>query len=1497
MTEAQTTAKAQTNNINGWDGPDDPTHPRNWPTVRKWIITVITSLMTFSVTFASSVFSTAETPTAEKFHVSHEVMVLGLSLFVLGYSFGPLLWGPLSEVCGRKFPLMLGVIVFCIFQIPVAVAQNVQTVIVCRFIGGIFACAPLAIVGASLSDIWDPVQRGIAACIYSGATFSGPVLGPIVGGFLVNSHLGWRWTAWITLIQGVFFWVLGMLCVPETHAPTLLRRKLEAVQKVADESARRGSIRRMISPGVNPQQNKITLRIFVTKYLTRPLVMLVSEPILLLTTLYMSLVYGTLYLFFEAYPISFQEQRGWNPGVGALPFLGITVGVVFGNITIAATTLFRFKRKYLEGGNKVAPEERLIPMMIGAVVLPPGLFWFAWTSNPHITWVPQVIAGVPIGMGIQIIYTMGFNYILDAYTPYAASAVSANTFIRSMAAAGFPLFATPMYHKLGISWATSLLAFFSLLLMPFLGELSRRYCLVCLGLFVLFYLPPLSGLNIPHPMAPHGRRRSSASVASLFSSPMLMTVIFPFLLFLVCFPVPAAAVGSAVLGIDLGTEYIKAALVKPGIPLEIVLTKDSKRKESAAVAFKPAREGNAPFPERFYGGDALALAARFPDDVYSNLKTLLGVPFNGGEEEMVQVYKSRYPSINLESAPGDRGTVGVRSGKLGQAVGKDAFLVEELLAMQLKQIKANADVMAGKGSNVRDVIITYPPFYTAEEKRSVELAAKLAGLNVEALISDGLAVGLNYATSRAFPSVSDGQKPEYHVVYDMGAGSATATVLRFQSRKVKDVGKFNKTVQEVHVIAAGWDRTLGGDALNQLIVNDMIEKLVQEKKHISAADIRAHGKTMARLWKDAEKVRQILSANTETGTSFEGLFEEDLYFKYKITRSEFEKLAAEHVNRVGGPLEQALSVAGIPLSDIESVILHGGTIRTPFVQKQLEKVAGGSSKLRTNVNADESAVFGAAFKGAALSPSFRVKDIRAVDAAQYPVFLKWPADGKERQQKLFTPTSQVGVEKQVTVKNLDDFEFSFYQQVPKGQDAIDAPVLKVETKNLTASVAELKNKFGCSPANITTKFAVRLSPVDGLPEVLSGSASCEVDSAKKASVVDDVKGFFGLGSKKDAQQPLKEDDEPTESVTLEPESSSTETATSETSTSTEPAKDAKKASPEPQTKLEIIPVKLVSSPLGTPAPSPAELNRILERLAAFDASDRDRVLREEALNELESFIYRGRDLLEDEEFLKALKQDQVSVLKEKLSASSDWLYEDGADAKTKDFQEKLKALKDIIDPALRRKQENALRPSKMTVLEEMLKSAGTISEMMEQTIKAEEEAFSSSLAAASSSSTTEASSETSTSADSSSTESSSTDAFADLEEDPYSTSSSTTTTASTALPSKPASPSYSLYTPADLSSLTKTYESTKTWFETQSVLQAKLTESDDPALPVAEIDARLRELERILSRIGSKIHAGGNNGNSEGSSSKKNGKKNNKKDKKQQQKQDKEEKKSRKDEL
>jgi hypoxia up-regulated 1 len=925
---------------------------------------------------------------------------------------------------------------------------------------------------------------------------------------------------------------------------------------------------------------------------------------------------------------------------------------------------------------------------------------------------------------------------------------------------------------------------------------------------------------------------------------MLSLVILPFLVFLLSFAGPASAAGSAVLGIDIGTEYFKAALVKPGIPLEIVLTKDSKRKESAAVAFKPTRESDAPFPERFYGGDALALAARYPDDVYINLKTLLGVPFNDGDEEAVKTYWNRFPALKLETAPDGRGSVALRSNRLGEAQKKEAFLVEEILAMQLKQIKANADTLAGKGSDVRDVVITYPVFYTAEEKRSLELAAELAGLRIQALVSDGLAVGLNYATSRTFPSVSDGEKPEYHIVYDMGAGSTTASVLRFQSRKVKDIGKFNKTIQEVHVVGSGWDKSLGGDALNDLIVNDMVAHLVEDKKlkdKVTPAEIKAHGKTMSRLWKDSEKLRQVLSANTETSTSFEGLYDENVNFKYKLSRANFEKMAAEHVARIGNPVEQALTAAGLQLSDIESVVLHGGAIRTPFVQKQLEDFAGSSKKIRTNVNADEAAVFGAAFKGAALSPSFRVKDIRTGDAATYPISLKWESDGKQRNQKLFTATSQVGPEKQVTVKNLEDFEFSFAQHLAQDEEQ---PILGVQTQNLTASVAKLKDNFGCTTANITTKFTIRLSPVDGLPEVMAGTVSCEVESEKKG-IVEDVKGFFGLG-KKDEQEPLGEDGEPRESITLEPESESSTASSASSKTTTTSTKDAKKdVKATPQVKLEVIPISLKSVALGTPAPSVAELSRINGRLLAFDDSDHDRILREEALNELESFIYRSRDLADNEEFVKAVKPDQLTVLSERVSKASDWLYEEGDNAKTADFQSKLNDLKAIVNPALKRMKESSARPARVQLLKDMLKNAESMKELIKNQIENDEQIYSSSLSA-SSASTTETSTETSTSTPAPAASDENLD---DLDEDAYSASSSSTTSTTSAAPAKPTGPKYSLFTPADLAALTQAYESTNPWLETQLSLQETLSESDDPALTVVEVDSRLREFERILNRM------------------------------------------------
>ncbi len=637
-------------------------------------------------------------------------------------------------------------------------------------------------------------------------------------------------------------------------------------------------------------------------------------------------------------------------------------------------------------------------------------------------------------------------------------------------------------------------------------------------------------------MAPPGRRRSSLSPAA-------------FLLGLVFLFSSTASAASAVVGIDFGTEYIKAVLVKPGTPLEIVLTKDSKRKETSAVAFKPLKGGAIPagsFPERFYGSDAIALQARFPGDVYPNLKHLLGV---SSESDAVGTYFGRYPTLDLAGTDG-RPTVSFSSSVFA-AGGEKVFSVEELLAMELKNVRENARIMAGTGYDVKDAVFTVPPFYTVEERRALEVAAQLAGLKVLGIVSDGLAVGLNYAMPRTFPDVSKDGKPEINLIFDMGAGSTTATVLKFQGRSVKDVGKRNKTVQEVQVLGAGWDRTLGGDLLNSIIVDNMVYSFVglpaAKSASITAEKVKAHGRTAAKLFKEAERLRQVLSANSETSSFFESFFE-DVDFRYKLSRSQLEDLTVEYTSRIDGPFYQALEVAGLSINDIDSVIVHGGATRTPFIQSRLEAIAG-KGKIRSNVNSDEAAVFGAAFKAATISPAFRVKEIRDSDLQGYNHGIQYKVNSKDRDQKIFTPSTKVGSTKDLPFKMMEDFEFTVYQEIPGATSGVSkVPVLQFRSGNLTSTVTKMVDEDKCDRDTFNNYVQVRLSPINGNPEIVSAWVTCEgYVEGGKAGIVDGVKNLFGMGGKKD-QEPLKED---------ESSSSSSSASASKSSSSKGKKKDAK----------------------------------------------------------------------------------------------------------------------------------------------------------------------------------------------------------------------------------------------------------------------------------------------------------------------------------------------------
>lgn len=252
-----------------WTGLDDVNRPANWSPARKWAIVIINSLATFIVSFSSSVFSGAIPYVQQEFNVSANVSLLGISLYVLGFAFGPMVWGPASELYGKRRPLLAGYAAFCIFQVVTGVANSAPLLLVFRFLSALAGSSPLAIMsGMFVEFLTDPTSRGIATAVFSMAVFTGPAAGPIVGN-AVAEHLGWRWTVWVTLIFAVVISVAAFLVTPETSEAVILT-----------VTARR--LRKEIGSNVvceAEQMEKPSVTVFVHKYMSKPLRMFVAEPI------------------------------------------------------------------------------------------------------------------------------------------------------------------------------------------------------------------------------------------------------------------------------------------------------------------------------------------------------------------------------------------------------------------------------------------------------------------------------------------------------------------------------------------------------------------------------------------------------------------------------------------------------------------------------------------------------------------------------------------------------------------------------------------------------------------------------------------------------------------------------------------------------------------------------------------------------------------------------------------------------------------------------------------------------------------------------------------------------------------------------------------------------------------------------------------------------------------------------------------------------------------
>ncbi|KAJ5543782.1 major facilitator superfamily domain-containing protein [Penicillium frequentans] len=290
--------------------------------------------------------------------------------------------------------------------------------------------------------------------------FSGPTFGPVFGGFIMGSStLDWRWNMWVVVIVGLSASLLCAFVFPETNTGNPDIKTASEKEGFSLEEITRVYLLRpfcaltSLSPYINSSDD-ITLGLFTT------------QPILALLTLYQSFVYGVLFLFYQTYPVAFGENRGWSTSLKYLPLMAIICGVFTGAIGIIIHNQMYFRHHCHTPDGTFIPEGRLPPMIVGGIMVPIGIFWFAWTATPDIPWPSPVCASFLIGCGMYLLFIQGFNYIVDNYTSMANSAMGVNGSMRSVFGAVFPLFANQMVQALGVARTTIILGAFSAALAP-----------------------------------------------------------------------------------------------------------------------------------------------------------------------------------------------------------------------------------------------------------------------------------------------------------------------------------------------------------------------------------------------------------------------------------------------------------------------------------------------------------------------------------------------------------------------------------------------------------------------------------------------------------------------------------------------------------------------------------------------------------------------------------------------------------------------------------------------------------------------------------------------------------------------------------------------------------------------------------------------------------------------------------------------------------------------
>ncbi|KAI1134653.1 MFS general substrate transporter [Hypoxylon sp. FL0543] len=439
----------------GWT-EDDPLEPHNWSLTQKWWCTLAVCFIGIAVTIPSSI----DAPVSDQFNENYGVGPIAGSMttgmYLLGFGVGSLFAGPFSETLGRNAIYLSTMVVFIIFIMAKALAPNYGAALIFRFLTAFFGSPPLTCAGGTISDIWGPLELTFALPFTLMFSYSGPFLGPIIGAYL--PAIGFRWADWISLLISAAVLILLFFFQPETYGPILLEWKAYHLRELT------GDDRYQV---IHASRATLGRRLLTSVY--RPFQMTYSEPIILIFSFYLIIIYIVLFTFLNGYPYIYTQTYGISKSLTYLLWVAMLAGD--GVALLLVPTVYGWTKKAAANaaskGEPLAPEVCLYwAMMGGSILLPISLFWMGWTCYSHISIWSPIVGSFVFGYGFVTVFVTTYLYICFIYTKYAASALTFMTFSRYIICGALIPASIPMYDNLGPHFTLTLLGILMAIMAP-----------------------------------------------------------------------------------------------------------------------------------------------------------------------------------------------------------------------------------------------------------------------------------------------------------------------------------------------------------------------------------------------------------------------------------------------------------------------------------------------------------------------------------------------------------------------------------------------------------------------------------------------------------------------------------------------------------------------------------------------------------------------------------------------------------------------------------------------------------------------------------------------------------------------------------------------------------------------------------------------------------------------------------------------------------------------